>query len=47
MERTVLQDVKELIEGQSLLEIGKRLNSKYSKEYDIVCLEEFNIVGYN
>jgi hypothetical protein len=49
MKRKVLQDIKELIEGQSLLEIAKlceRLNNKYSKEYDIVCLEEFNVVGY-
>jgi hypothetical protein len=50
MKRTVLQDVEELIEGQHLFEIGKlfeRLHQKYSKEYDIVCLEGFNVVGYN
>jgi galactokinase len=50
MKRTVLQDVQELIEGQHLLEIGKlfeRLHKKYSSQYDIVCLEGFNVVGYN
>ena len=50
MKRTVLQNIEELLDGQSLLEIAKlceRLHKKYSEEYDIVCLEGFDVVGYN
>ena len=49
MKKTVLQNIEDLLNGQSLLEISKilqRLHEKYSKEYEIVCLENFDVVGY-
>lgn len=50
MKRTVLQNIEELLDGQSLFEIAKlceRLHKKYSEECGIVCLEGFDVVGYN
>ena len=50
MKRTILENIQDLIEGQHLIEIAKlceRLHKKHSSEYDIVCLEGFDVVGYN
>ena len=50
MKRTVIVNIEDLIDGQHLFEISKlfqRLHERYSQQYNIVCVEGFDIVGYS